>query len=44
MMLRCAAELGFTPVARMRVKADGDSGEKNRFEKFTGMRKGSGIN
>jgi P27 family predicted phage terminase small subunit len=34
-MIRCAAELGFTPVARMRVKGDGDGDkEKNPFDEF----------
>lgn len=33
-MLKAAAELGLTPVARSRVKAVADPGEKDEFESF----------
>lgn len=42
LMMRAAAEMGFTPASRMRVKDDGDDNPKdpeNPFNQFTGQGK-----
>lgn len=33
-MMKAAAEMGFTPSSRSRVSADGDEGERNPFDRF----------
>jgi len=33
-MLKAAAEMGFTPSSRTRVKTDGGEGERNPFDQF----------